>query len=422
MKNKIYNIISGIAICGVLLGTSLVQTGCRKEMFMPEPEGTAVPYKDSISNDLQTYLKSSPYKLFYAAWQRSNMQKELEAMGSKASVTLLVVDDAAMKAAGLDETEINKRSPESLLEVVKYHMLRDKMEPMSVQPGQLSYHRTTLLSRTDLVERINRAGSAVSFTVPYTYRHYVAMAKDSQLIIDGKLCGNQKPVVVKNGIVWPVNRFLQKPEQHVLDILQGDPRFSLLVAINQLNNDAWFEVAMGSFERWSGLFLTAGEWDNNVIFNSYFAPTDDAFHQAGIFTVEQLQEINSRFTPEFVFDPFYGMTGLLPTDSVLDYHNWGRLLAPKTSTGESPVFKPTVFYSNDLDETLLSNYTISVSKPDLKPAPMPLAFIREGNTIKVKVRGAKTPAATVTTADINTLEGPLHIVDRLFIPDDFKVK
>lgn len=412
------NIIPATMLCGVLLSIALLHTGCRKEMFMPEPEGGIVPYKDSVTANIQTLLKSSPYKLFYTAWQRSNMEQVLTEMGRSASVTLLVADDAAMKAAGMDEKEISKRTPEELDELIKYHMLREKMEPLSLQVQQLSTPLVTLLSHPSLREQRSIPGSGVPFNFPYDYRHYFSMAKDSQLIINGKPCGHYKPVAAKNGILWPVNRFLRKPEKHIKDILEEDPRFTMLRALHEMNNQVWMEVSWGSFARFAGEYLSANE-NNEVVFNSYLAPTDEAFRQAGIESVAQIREINSRFMPELIWDP-YGMSGLIPTDSVLDYHNWARMYAPRGAYGTPG--SPTVFYSNDLYDQLIGNYMVYMPANDIPAFKMPLQFIREGNVVKIKVKGAKAPAATVTEADINTLEGPLHIVDRLLLPDGFKVK
>ncbi|MBC9913493.1 hypothetical protein [Chitinophaga varians] len=419
MKNKIYKTIQATILCGAFFGMGLLQTGCRKEMFMPEPEGETVPYKDSASADIQTVLKSTPYKLFYAAWQRSNIDKDLVALGARASVTVLAVDDVSMKAAGLDETEIGKRSPEELNQLMRYHMLNEKLEPLTIQTQKLSSPRMTMLDNPNLQESRNGAGSGVSRPYTYTYRHFMAMAKDSQLIIDGQLCGNYKPVAARNGIIWPVNRLLQKPEKHVREILEEDGRFTMLLAINDMNDASWMEYTFGSFARYGGMFWGIEPASNSVFFNSYLAPTDDAFHQAGIQDIEQMMEINSRFTPELDWES-YTMSGLIPTDSILDYHNWGRSYAPTSSVGYIPSAK-TVFYSNDLDDKLLGDYWITMPTSTTAGYKMPLQFIREGNTIKVKLRNASTPAATIIARDINTFEGPLHIVDRLFLPDNFKV-
>ncbi|NML36934.1 hypothetical protein HHL17_06960 [Chitinophaga sp. G-6-1-13] len=419
MKNKIYSTIQATILCGAFFSMGLSQTGCRKEMFMPEPEGETVPYKDSASADIQIALKSSPYKLFYAAWQRGNMDKDLEALGARASVTVLAVDDASMKAAGLDETEIGKRSPDELNKLMRYHMLNEKLEPLTIQTQKLSSPRMTLLDNPDLNELRAGAGSAVTRLYAYTYRHFIAMAKDSQLIINGQLCGNYKPVAARNGIIWPVNRLLRKPEKHIREILEEDGRFTMLLAISDMNDASWMEYTWGSFTRYASMYWGVEPSSNSVIFNSYLAPTDEAFHQAGIQRIEQVMEINSRFTPELVWET-YTMSGLIPTDSILDYHNWGRSYAPTTNIGYVPSAR-TVFYSNDLDDKLIGDYWITMPTATTAGYKLPLQFIREGNTIKVKLKSANTPPATIIARDINTFEGPLHIVDRLLLPDNFKV-
>lgn len=386
---------------------------------MPEPEGEAVPYKDSAGADIRTVLKAAPYKLFYAVWQRSNIDKDMETLGAKASVTVLAVDDAAMKAAGLDEAEIGRRSPEELNKLMRYHMLNEKLEPLTLQTQKMSSPRMTMLENPDLLEYRGGAGSGVTRPYAYTYRHFMAMAKDSQLIVDGQFCGNYKPVAARDGIIWPVNRLLQKPEKHVREILEEDGRFTMLLAINDMNEASWMEYSWGSFVRYGGMHWGVDPSSNAVVFNSYLAPTDEAFHQAGIQSISQVTEINGRFIPELDWES-YKMTGLIPTDSILDYHNWGRAYAPANNSDFIPA-APTVFYSNDLDDKLIGDYWISLGSESTAGYKMPLQFIREGNTIRVKLKNTHTPPATIIVRDINTFEGPLHIVDRLFLPDNFKV-
>src|SRR5690606_36371660 len=109
------------------------------------------------------------------------------------------------------------------------------------------------------------------------------------------------------------------------------------------------------------------------------------------------------------------------TDSVLTYHHsWARRYYP-TDGGS---VNPTVFFSNDLTDEFLGDYILQLetSSPNSQPRITCLyTFTRENGIIKMRLKNAKegTEAATVIEQDIMTLNGPLYIVDRLFIPPHF---
>ena len=121
-----------------------------------------------------------------------------------------------------------------------------------------------------------------------------------------------------------------------------------------------------------------------------------------------------RYGAVYDFQPF------LKSDSIISYHSlWGRRYFP-TDTRPNPI----VFFSNDLKDEILSNYIINTrydsdSKPPIK-CPFKFSKTSDGQ-VQIKLKDAKegTEAATVVESDIMTLNGPIHIVDRLFIPKGF---
>jgi hypothetical protein len=125
--------------------------------------------------------------------------------------------------------------------------------------------------------------------------------------------------------------------------------------------------------------------------------------------------LNSRSMPYLNWDTFEMVNGFV-TDSLLAYHAWGRMYTPKGAfgTGNRSV---AMFYSNDLDNSIIGNYDLTSSNGgNLPPYPMTLEFgVGTAGQITVKVKGSTHPAATVTEADINTFQGPLHLVDNLIL-------
>jgi hypothetical protein len=103
-------------------------------------------------------------------------------------------------------------------------------------------------------------------------------------------------------------------------------------------------------------------------------------------------------------------------------HRWGRLFEPYNNMVGKGLPMPDIFYANDLNNRLLGNYTLTTSNDGNLPVyKMPLDFGLDANgRVTVKAKESPYPAATVIEKDINTLMGPIHVVDRLIPPKDFK--
>jgi hypothetical protein len=169
----------------------------------------------------------------------------------------------------------------------------------------------------------------------------------------------------------------------------------------------------------------AGYAGPNITVSTLFAPTDEAFHQAGFQTVADILQFNERSMDGVFFDEnTYSAKGAFPMDTVYNFHrNWGRMFQPVTAGGDKASNNSTVFYSNVL-KPMLNNYPVNAggNPPTEYTYTMPLEFLLSNNNIQLKVKGSEYPAATVTDADINTLNGPIHAVDRLLFPKGFKLK
>ncbi|MNS97018.1 hypothetical protein D3C72_1313410 [compost metagenome] len=84
----------------------------------------------------------------------------------------------------------------------------------------------------------------------------------------------------------------------------------------------------------------------------------------------------------------------------------------------------TVFYSNDLDPVLLNDYYVNVggSGQVQYAYKMPLSFSKNANQIQMKVKEAEQAPINIIDTDINTVNGPIHVVDNLLLPKGFKLK
>lgn len=393
---------------------------CRKKEFMPEVEGQPVPHPE-ITTSLKEVLNAAPYTLFKAAWERSNMDQLMKERGDKAYYTLLVPTNEAFIADGLTLEKINNTEPALLDSILLYHTLSGALNPEDVKDRADNYAGKSLLENPNL--RVKPAVTGSALFEPYFYLQYLKLT-NNELYINGKKAGSIPAIPAKNGVLWPVNRVLHKPTKTIFQVLEDDGRFGMYLELNARTDALFAELTYGSFihDFTRGLkVMDMGYF--NITFHSVFAVTDDAFRKAGFNTVDEMMELNNRNPLPYVDWDTYSVKGGLATDTLVGYHRWGTFFSHDEPNVGRGTTNATNFYSNDLNNTVLSDYTV-VTAGFPTPFPeykMPLDFNTEGGVVKVKVKGSDYPAASVIEADINTIMGPVHVVDRLLLPKGFKL-
>lgn len=396
------------------LAVALLAVSCRKEEFQQVPHGEPVPYKDTARYDITTLLGMTPHTLFHAAWQKSHLSEELQAQGAGTRFTILAPDDAAMRAAGYDATAIAASTPEHLDSLLRFHVIPEQLDSVALSQLRGNIRCKSLLKDAVLMEELNDLGSNVTYPVPYTYKQYIILKADGSLLVNGKNAGKANTYKATNGLIWPVNQVLQRPSEGVLDFLQRDPRFSIFAALYSQTEAIWAEASFGWFERntYGRLALYNG---NTVRADAFFAPTDEAFRKAGFNSVEDVMQLNARSMPYLDWD--YGeMRNGFVSDSLLAYHNWGRIYSPKGAFGEGNI-SAAVFYSNDLTNANLAGFDLNSSGGGYStPYHMPLEFgTNSAGQVTVKVKGSSYAPAAIIEADINTYQGPVHVMDQLIL-------
>ncbi|SHM47790.1 Fasciclin domain-containing protein [Chitinophaga jiangningensis] len=401
------------------LALLLLMTACRKEEFQQPPHGEPVPYTDTARYDLPTLLGMSGYKLFNAAWQKSTVNTRLAKEGKNMRFTIMAPDDAAMTAAGYTREVIAAATTAHLDSLVCFHIITEYIDTTALR-GQLgSVRRTTMLKDAVLIESIVKPGSSVPMMEHYTYKQFLGMTADGSLLVNGKNTGKHTPLYATNGIIWPVNQLLKRPTESTLDFLRRDPRFTIFAALIQQTNDIWETEGMGYFPRtsFSGLGPTGG---NEISSNAFFAPTDEAFKKAGFNSVEDLMALNARSMPYLDWDYFEMINGFV-TDSLLAFHEWGRMYTPTEPAYGAGYGAPAMFFSNDLDNRIIGKFDLTTSSGGrVPPYTMPLNFGNSGGKITVQVKGSSHPGAAIEEADIMTFQGPVHVMENLILSDKVK--
>ncbi|SEW51609.1 hypothetical protein [Chitinophaga arvensicola] len=440
--NRLIKDISGYAGSGLLTVCCLaiLATGCSREEFMPPAEGEQVPYKDTVHITVKEALAQSPAKLFYQAWQRSHMDTILAAVTDpKSGCTILAVSDEALLAAGYTASKIQGMDPKDLDSLLMFYSLRGRFDAPALTNRADNLIALSLLMRPGLRGMPDPdTRNPYAKWIYYFKQHLQVM--NGKTYVNGRVTGSGVSIPAKDGYVWLLDKMVPKPDKTLLQVLEADSRFTILLELLRQRDALYnqiFEEGAGyspnvNFSQFYGWALklnqyTGEEDDINLLFTTIFLPTNDAFKAAGFNTVEDLMAFNERRGLPRYED--WSMKGRFATDSLLSFHtNWGIL--PKESAGDYPRSGSyPVFYSNMFPGNAVSRLIFLASFKDPNGTDyvddsyyMPLEFHQDASgKTQVKVKGSEAPAATVTEADIPTLMGPLHAVDRLLIPKGFKL-
>ncbi|WP_442589433.1 fasciclin domain-containing protein [Pedobacter sp. AW31-3R] len=397
-----------------------VLASCRKEEFKQVAEGETIPHEE-ITILLKEVLDASSYTIFKAAWQRSNMERIVTAGGKQTPHTLLVPTDEAFIADGLTLAAVSTMEPALLDSILLYHTLIGTYDPRSVSGKTGSSPGISMLKNMNLrlpaTEIANR-------TDQYAYRQYLGIV-DGELMINGAKSGKLPAVMAKNGTLWPINKVLHRPTKTILAALQQDGRFGMYLGMLETMDADWLNDTYGVLPRapfQNGWVVKEDYFGDNVNMDltTIFAPTDEVFHQAGFENLEALQAFNrSRPVPYLDWDT-YQVVGGYAADSLLALNRFGVLLAP-TDPNVSPRYNQMVFYINDFTNENLSEFNVTAgTELSFPPYVMPLEFGRDASgRVTVKAKGSPHPAATVVE-QINTLMGPIHVIDKFIPTKEFK--
>lgn len=404
---------------------------CRKNEFMPEPQGEKIP-----ASALPTVAAATPstHSLFLQAWQKSNIEKLLANELSNDNITILAPDNAAFTAAGLTADAIAAAPVAQIDSLIMWHVLLGNYDPELLRQGAALQYANTPLKDLSYTVGLMKSVTNASFrgTEPYIYRHGVNM-DGNDLMVDGRKLTLTNPVKVSHGWLFPVNKIIDRPRLQMKQWLEADGRFSLYLKAIELISQSYQDNFRANWYFMYGAidpaFLldtrktysyTGTPVDNEMIRFTLFAPTDDAFHNAGIMNAAQLEEINSRS------DFMWAYEGMPSLDSLLYLHapaevEFDILFTPDFSDLEgirifsnNPHF---VFYSNKLYRPAMDVYSKLQSSRIGE-----LVFSSDmSSKPTIKAKDGYAPAATVTDPDNLTLQGPVQVVDRLIIPANFNL-
>lgn len=426
--NKIYHIVIGTFLCLVSF------SACLKKEFMPTPIGETIPYQDSIPTFYEAFSNPN-YSLFLHAWRRSTIPSKVSLQDTKAKFTLFVPDNQAMTTAGFSLAKINQMAQRDIDSLVAYHTIKGQLTKTTIEQSKGNTSLATYLVHPTELEYVTDSNGETYGETPYVYRINFGVDNDNTIVY-GRPLGKVKDVVEsKQATLIPVNKVVQRPTQTTTAFLEKDGRFKLYLKTLAYNDSIYDEIqaeANPYYYEPEGARLRLSRLEA-YISTSILAPTDEAFHKAGIYSMNDIKRLNDRH-PVYTINYYGTMSNYTVTDSILNNHWWQ--VNPWNVISTHPkgmdsyhlakgAFTPfSTFYSNDLKNELLANIILSWENYlGYQIDANNLEFNRDNNAdkIRVKVKGSTYEAANVTEKDIITFTGVVHVVDRLLLPKGFKL-
>jgi uncharacterized surface protein with fasciclin (FAS1) repeats len=300
----------------VLLG-SLALGACKKDND-----------NEKKQNIVEIVTGNANFSLLETALIHANLSSVLEGNGP---FTVFAPNNAAFIAAGLDtEAKIKAMPVEALKRTLLYHVLSSRVPSTSIATA--SNTAVTTAAETNVYVTKNNSGV------------YVNGATVVNADIDAT-----------NGVIHVINKVLMPPSGNIVQMAQADANFSFLVAAVVRASEGSTNVAQ----------VLSGNGPYTV-----FAPTNQAFINAGFANVEAIQTA----------DP-------AALTRILTYH----------------VVSGRVF-SSDLTE-------------GAKPATLQTGTVTITLSGGAKVRGnANTTASNITATNLVATNGLIHVVDQVLLP------
>ncbi|HEX5025620.1 MAG TPA: fasciclin domain-containing protein, partial [Agriterribacter sp.] len=273
--------------------------------------------------------KNPDFSLLKLALQQTGLT---EALNKPGALTVFAPDNSAFAAAGFpDETAVKNAPVDILKGILLYHVLGSKITAAQVPVGSNTPVKT--LSEQDI---------------------YVT-SKSGKVSVNGAAV-IKADIMASNGVIHVINKVLIPPTGNIVDLVAGNPDFSLLLAAVLRASEGSTNVA--------GLLSGSGPL-------TVFAPTNMAFSKAGLSTIESINAAN-------------------PDDltAILAYH----------------VVAARVFSTD-----LVNNAKVPTVNGEK-------ITVKLGNK-KAAVEGkSNTSPSLITAADLVTTNGVVHVIDQVLLP------
>jgi uncharacterized surface protein with fasciclin (FAS1) repeats len=386
----------------LLLLLLLAFAACRKQDIEPEPVGEPVPHESGPGKTWQQQLAASSYTRFREAWQRSGMDQKVKEDGA-GFYTLIVPTDKAFEEAGWTPEKIKVADVTVLDELLSYYIMPSRLLPENITAVKGSIPAATLSSRS-FADRENWYKDYLDF-------QFLAKSGDSLVVNGIALSKWGQQLEGTNGVMYPIDHLITKPQQSMWEYLQSQPRFSLYVDALLVSDSLYQSV-------WMNSILPLLKSSSSLTQFTLFAPNNDAFIKNGFHNADDFLQYCLRSWPLAPADYDENMFWQQPVtamDSILmacgpEIANAAQLSGTEARVGP-------VFFSNDLalNATQLSGLTLFKGQPyNNPPTRISLSFINSNGQPGVRRIGTSYPYTGLKSRDIRVINGVIHEVGDLF--------
>lgn len=430
---------NGIIIC--LIFPSLIsQYSCKQNEFIPPAIGEKIPFENKSFKPLGQVIQESSANIFKTAWAKSNMNKILDSIGKdKTEFTLLIPSDQAFEKVGINLHKVNKMTSNSLDSLLLYHTIRNRLKDTNLKDRNDNLFVYSLLIENKYFTRVRyleiqpRNNSLYDYE-KYYYRHALKI-DNNHLFVNGTEVGENKHVNTNIGSVFFIERVIPRSGKTIIEVLETTPKFSLFLEALKYSDELYeleYEKKNNGRKTNRNSFANRHLWKQNsssvVLFQTFFFPTNKAFEKAGFKTIEDIKRFNQeRFNPTWKLEySRYNMVGQFPIDSLLDYHvslgSYSKY--PSLDWKYLGLINHLMIYSNlFLQEDFLQQAVYSRSaNTNYEEIMWPFRHrLNKDGKFLVGLSGSEQ-MSMVDEPNIPSLMGPIHAMDDLIIPKNFKLK
>lgn len=396
----------------------LLISSCTKTEDPPRKVGEEIPYT-APTKTLEQLLDSLPdCTLYKAMYKRSGLKPYIDSINginTGTPFTLFVPTDKALSAAGYTMDGINAAAPTILDSVVLYLSLSGNFRTDPHVPAG-----TTTLTLMQPDPNLVRTTIPTVFTAwqPYVYL-LTPDFQNNALWLNGKKVSNTTaPLPAINGCLYRIDSLVQKPFYEMYQAVTMDTTLSYYLAALRINDSLYQEKGiLGSagyniqYNDTAGLMLVPGD-AGQALFGVLLAPTNNAFRKAGFQSVEDIR----TYVNNSALASSSGNTQMLTNlDSILSYHQllygyFNSVVGAWVGQGSAYIYTRDMLNNPYMAQTWYKTSNISMNN---------VFFQDAGGRIAVHRIDAPAGRAAVITsnADFPTLNGVLHHVDDLLLPN-----
>ena len=281
------------AICLLLLSA----TGCIKKS--DSPIGKSDPLQFTAGNLKKELDRMDTLSLFRKALDRIGFTPRLE---SNNAFTIFAVGDQGMRAEGLDEAKIQSIQLDSLNKIISYHII----------PGAIDNGAMESLAITKFIQTLRNDTVSIPFQGSKIRNTYMSVQRGDKQYVNGLAFELHPQIVAANGYIYPVGKFMREPlideSKTLWDIIVADPELSLFRESLELldsikQSSAYEEREIFGFDAYPDSdvpALQARKYDpltgrfTESVMTSVFAPTNQAFYDAGFNSIDDVRALAFR--------------------------------------------------------------------------------------------------------------------------------